>query len=45
MFLIVDNMLNQQQNQDILNLCERAGLDHVRSHLKERLKVFFLDIT
>lgn len=29
MFLIVDNMLNQQQNKDILHLCKRASLDHV----------------
>lgn len=28
MLLIVENMLNQQQNSDILYLCERVGLEH-----------------
>lgn len=43
MFLIVDNMLNQQQNKDILHLCKRAGLDHVRieAHNVNGEQVFF----
>jgi len=43
MFLIVDNMLNQQQNKDILHLCERVGLEHVRieAHNVNGEQVFF----
>lgn len=42
MFLIVNNMLNKQQNNDMLNLCQRARLPHKVVSV-ENGKDFYID--